>query len=176
MNLVIAHCIHLMFSLYQLTLTAGCLQGHELTMRVLYRLYGEQVEDRDFFSYTAAASEYEKFLLTVVCIYMPYFVRLSFFKVNAEQFLFLLQAETLRDSFPPSDKSLSRLFDEAPDLPKSVLKLLESMCSPGNFDKAEELQSGDRVTQGLSVVWRLIIQRPPIRDVCLKIALQVFFS
>ncbi|KAG7965085.1 hypothetical protein I3843_09G205600 [Carya illinoinensis] len=121
-------------------------EGHELTLRVLYRLYGEQVEDRDFFSYTAAASEYEKFLLTV--------------------------AETLRDSFPPSDKSLSRLFDEAPDMPKSVLKLLESMCSPGNFDKAEELQSGDRVTQGLSVVWRLIIQRPPIRDVCLKIALQ----
>ncbi|XP_059462379.1 uncharacterized protein LOC132191403 isoform X1 [Corylus avellana] len=121
-------------------------EGHELTLRVLYRLYGEQVEDRDFFSSTNAASEYEKFLLTV--------------------------AETLRDSFPPSDKSLSRLLDEAPDLPKSVLKLLESMCSPGNCDKADELQSGDRVTQGLSAVWRLIMLRPLIRDVCLKIALQ----
>lgn len=121
-------------------------EGHELTLRVLYRLYGEQVEDRDFFSSTNAASEYENFLFTV--------------------------AETLRDSFPPSDKSLSRLLDEAPDLPKSVLKLLEDMCSPGNCDKAEELQSGDRVTQGLSAVWRLIMLRPSIRDVCLKIALK----
>ncbi|KAL4606232.1 hypothetical protein ACB092_09G086800 [Castanea dentata] len=121
-------------------------EGHELTLRVLYRLYGEQAEDRDFFSSTTAASEYENFLLTV--------------------------AETLRDSFPPSDKSLSRLLDEAPDLPKSVLKLLEDMCSPGNCDKAEELQTGDRVTQGLSAVWRLIMLRPSIRDVCLKVALQ----
>jgi len=87
-----------------------------------------------------------------------------------------VQAETLRDSFPPSDKSLSRLLDEAPDLPKSVLKLLESLCSPGNCDKADELQSGDRVTQGLSAVWRLIMLRPLIRDVCLKIALHVSFS
>jgi symplekin len=87
-----------------------------------------------------------------------------------------VQAETLRDSFPPSDKSLSRLLDEAPDLPKSVLKLLESLCSPGNCDKADELQTGDRVTQGLSAVWRLIMLRPLIRDVCLKIALHVSFS
>ncbi|KAJ9185363.1 hypothetical protein P3X46_005005 [Hevea brasiliensis] len=121
-------------------------EGHELTLRVLYRLFGEVEEERDFFSSTTAASVYEMFLLTV--------------------------AETLRDSFPPSDKSLSRLLGEAPSLPKSVLNLLESLCCPGN-DKAEkEFPSGDRVTQGLSTVWSLILQRPPMREVCLKIALQ----
>lgn len=87
-----------------------------------------------------------------------------------------MQAETLRDSFPASDKSLSRLLAEVPYLPKSVFTLLECLCSPGNSNKDEkELQSGDRVTQGLSAVWNLILLRPPIRDACLKIALQVFF-
>lgn len=86
-----------------------------------------------------------------------------------------MQAETLRDSFLPSDKSLSRLLCEVPYLPKSILKLLEGLCSLGNFDKGEkELQSGDRVTQGLSAVWSLILLRPPLREGCLRIALQVF--
>ncbi|KAL3027397.1 hypothetical protein AAZX31_03G049800 [Glycine max] len=89
-------------------------EGHELTLRVLYRLFGEAEEEPDFFSSTTAASVYENFLLTV--------------------------AEALRDSFPPSDKSLSKLLD--------------------------------RVTQGLSTVWSLILLRPPIRDTCLQIALQ----
>ncbi|KAJ8898989.1 hypothetical protein K2173_008491 [Erythroxylum novogranatense] len=121
-------------------------EGHELTLRVLYRLYGEVEEERDFFSSTNAASVYETFFLAV--------------------------AETLRDSFPPSDKSLSRLLGEAPYLPKSVWNLLESLCCPGNSDKVEEAQSGDRVTQGLSTVWSLILLRPPMQEVCLKIALQ----
>jgi symplekin len=88
-----------------------------------------------------------------------------------------MQAEALRDSFPPSDKSLSKLLGESPYLPKSVLKILENMCSPGNGDKAENEShtlNADRVTQGLSAVWSLILLRPPIRDACLKIALQVF--
>ncbi|GLT37611.1 hypothetical protein SLA2020_119170 [Shorea laevis] len=121
-------------------------EGHELTLRVLYRLFGEAEEEQDFLSCTNAASAYETFFLTV--------------------------AEALRDSFPPSDKSFSKLLSEAPYLPKSVLNLLECLCSPGTSDKAEELQSGDRVTQGLSTIWSLILLRPPIRDVCLKIALQ----
>lgn len=122
-------------------------EGHELTLRVLYRLYGHAEEDQDFFSSTAAASVYETFLLTV--------------------------AETLRDSFPASDKSLSRLLAEAPHLPNSILKLLESFCCPGSCEKDEkELHSGDRVTQGLSTVWNLILLRPPMREACLKIALQ----
>ncbi|XVF08283.1 hypothetical protein REPUB_Repub06bG0213100 [Reevesia pubescens] len=122
-------------------------EGHELTLRVLYRLFGEAEEESDFFSCTTAASAYETFLLAV--------------------------AETLRDSFPPSDKSLSKLLGEAPRLPKSVLNLLECLCSPRISEKAEkDSQSGDRVTQGLSTVWSLILLRPPIRDVCLKIALQ----
>lgn len=99
----------------------------------------------------------------------------SFLKDNYLQLFILMQAETLRDSFPPSDKSLSRLLGEVPYLPNTVLKLLEGLCSPENSDKAEkELQSGDRVTQGLSTVWSLILLRPPFRDACLKIALKVF--
>lgn len=122
-------------------------EGHELTLRVLYRLFGEAEVEHDFFSSTNATSVYEMFLLTVV--------------------------ETLRDSLPASDKSLSRLLGEVPSLPNSVLKLLECMCSPGNSDKTEkEIQGGDRVTQGLSTVWSLILLRPPFRDGCLKIALQ----
>ncbi|BFG36416.1 hypothetical protein CerSpe_226900 [Prunus speciosa] len=122
-------------------------EGHELTLRVLYRLFGEAEEEHDFFSSTTATSVYETFLL------------------NA--------AETLRDSFPASDKSLSRLLGEVPYLPNSVLKLLECMCSPGSSDTTEkETQGGDRVTQGLSTVWSLILLRPPFRDPCLKIALQ----
>ncbi|KAL8232547.1 hypothetical protein R6Q57_002325 [Mikania cordata] len=121
-------------------------EGHELTLNVLYRLFGEAEADHDFFSSTTATSVYEMFLLKA--------------------------AEALRDSFSPSDKSLSRLLNEVPYLPKSVLKLLECLCVPGNNDKDEELHSGDRVHQGLSIVWSLILLRPPIRDVCLKIALQ----
>ncbi|TQD82394.1 hypothetical protein C1H46_032036 [Malus baccata] len=127
--------------------TLESLQGHELTLRVLYRLFGEAEEERDFFSSTTATSVYEMFLSTAV--------------------------DTLKDSFPPSDKSLSRLLGEVPYLPDSVLKFLECMCSPGNCDKTEkETQGGDRVTQGLSIVWSLILLRPPLRDPCLKIALQ----
>lgn len=86
----------------------------------------------------------------------------------------LLQAETLRDSFPASDKSLSRLLGEAPYLPKPLLEMLECLCSPGYNDNDEkEVHGGDRVTQGLSIVWSLILLRPPIRDACLKIALKV---
>ncbi|KAL8526006.1 hypothetical protein ACS0TY_015284 [Phlomoides rotata] len=82
-------------------------------------------------------------------------------------------AETLRDSFPASDKSLSRLLGEAPYLPKPILEMLECLCSPGGNDNDEkELHGGDRVTQGLSIVWSLILLRPPIRDACLKIALK----
>lgn len=91
--------------------------------------------------------------------------------------MLILQAETLRDSFPASDKSLSRLLGEAPHLPNSVLKLLERLCCPGSSEKDEkELHSGDRVTQGLSTVWNLILMRPPMREACLRIALQVCFS
>ncbi|XP_050380986.1 uncharacterized protein LOC126798167 [Argentina anserina] len=122
-------------------------EGHELTLRVLYRLFGEAEVEHDFFSSATATSVYEMFLLTVV--------------------------ETLRDSLPPSDKSFSRLLGEVPSLPNSVLKLLECMCSPENCDKTgKEIQAGDRVTQGLSTVWSLIMHRPPFRDGCLKIALQ----
>lgn len=122
-------------------------EGHELTLRVLYKLFGEAEANADFLYSTNATSVYEMFLLKV--------------------------AETLRDAFPASDKSLSRLLGEVPYLPKSILKLLECLCCPGNNDKDEKVvHSGDRVTQGLSTVWSLILLRPPTRDACLKIALQ----
>ncbi|KAL8167658.1 hypothetical protein V2J09_009157 [Rumex salicifolius] len=121
-------------------------EGHELTLLVLYKLYRE-AEERDFFSSTTATSVYEQFLLRV--------------------------AETLRDSFPPSDKSLSRLFGEVPYLPKSAFELLEHLCCPDdNLKDDKESQIADRVTQGLSTVWSLIMLRPPLRDALLNIALQ----
>lgn len=46
-----------------------CFQGHELTVRVLYRLYGEAEAEQDFFSSTTAASAYESFLVAVVSIH-----------------------------------------------------------------------------------------------------------
>ncbi|KAL9253833.1 Symplekin-like protein [Drosera capensis] len=122
-------------------------EGHELTLSVLYRLYREAEENRDFFSSTTATSVYDMFLLKV--------------------------AEAVRDSFPASDKSLSRLLGEVPYLPKSTFELLQCLCSPTesvNDDK--ELHGGDRVTQGLTVVWNLIMLRPALRDGLLKIALQ----
>lgn len=83
--------------------------------------------------------------------------------------------ETLQDSFPSTDKSLSRLVSEVPYLPKSVLKFLECLCVPGNSEQNEEIQNGgDRMHQGVSIVWSLILLRPPIRDVSLQIALQVY--
>ncbi|XP_026660999.2 symplekin isoform X2 [Phoenix dactylifera] len=121
-------------------------EGHELTLRVLYRLYREAEQDQDFFSSRTATSVYETFLLAV--------------------------AETLHDTFPALDKSLSRLLGEVPYLPEGVLKLLERLCSPENERHEKDFQSGDRVTQGLSAVWNLILLRPSNRDRCLQIALQ----
>uniref|UniRef100_A0A0E0I635 Symplekin C-terminal domain-containing protein n=1 Tax=Oryza nivara TaxID=4536 RepID=A0A0E0I635_ORYNI len=86
----------------------------------------------------------------------------------------IAKAENLRDMFPASDKSLGKLLCEIPYLPEGVLKLLEGLCSPGSNEKQDkDLQSGDRVTQGLSAVWNLIMLRPSNRDRCLEIALQV---
>ncbi|CAN6169343.1 unnamed protein product [Urochloa humidicola] len=122
-------------------------EGHELTLCILNRLYREAEQDQDFLSSRTATSVYESFLLSV--------------------------AENLRDMFPASDKSLGKLLCEIPYLPEGVLKLLEGLCSPGSNEKQDkDIQSGDRVTQGLSAVWNLIMLRPSNRDRCLEIALQ----
>lgn len=96
----------------------------------------------------------------------------GYFLIVSSCFL-LVQAETLRDSFPWPDKSLNRLLIEVPYLPNSIFKLLEGMCSPGGSDKDKELHNAERVRQGLSIIWSLILLRPPIRDDCLRIALKV---
>lgn len=86
----------------------------------------------------------------------------------------MVQAQGLRDTLPPSDKALSRLLAEAPVLPDSALELLEGLCSPQPVAKeGKEAATGDRITQGLSAIWSLILQRPPVRDTCLAMALQV---
>ncbi|XP_020672070.1 uncharacterized protein LOC110092056 isoform X1 [Dendrobium catenatum] len=122
-------------------------EGHELTLRVLYRLYREAEQDQDFLSSRTATSVYETFLLDV--------------------------AEALRDTFSASDKSLGRLLGEVPYLSESVLRMLECLCSPESKEKLEtDFQHGDRVTQGLSAVWSLILLRPSSRDRCLQIVLQ----
>lgn len=122
-------------------------EGHELTLRVLYRLYRESEQDQDFLSSRTASSVYDTFLLNV--------------------------AQTLRDTFPASDKSLGKLLGEVPCLSQGALKLLESLCSPENKENHDkDFQSGDRVTQGLSAVWSLILLRPSNRDICLQIALK----
>jgi symplekin len=85
-----------------------------------------------------------------------------------------LQAEGLRDTLPPSDKSLSKFFCEAPMLPAASLKLLESLCNPAVGSKHElQPSSSDRISQGLSAVWVLILLRPPMRSECLEIVLKV---
>ncbi|KAG6523623.1 hypothetical protein ZIOFF_013488 [Zingiber officinale] len=122
-------------------------EGHELTLHILYRLHRETEQDQDFLSSRTAVSIYETFLLTV--------------------------AESIRDNFPATDKSLSRLLVEVPYLSEGVLKLLEGLCSPDRIEKHEkDFQSGDRVTQGLSAVWNLILLRPSSRARCLLVALQ----
>lgn len=123
-------------------------KGHELTLHVLDQLFGEMVSrQNDTGSSLEVASNYESFLLIV--------------------------AQTLRDSLPASDKSLSKLLGEVPHLPDSALKILENLCCVGRFDMdGKEALSGDRLTQGLSAVWSLILLRPPARSICLDIALQ----
>lgn len=79
----------------------------------------------------------------------------------------------MRDSFPPSDKSFSRLLGEVPYLPNSVLKLLEDLCVHDGLGK--DIRDGDRITQGLGAVWSLILGRPPIRHSCLDIALKAIY-
>ncbi|KAJ4793080.1 HEAT repeat-containing protein [Rhynchospora pubera] len=126
-------------------------KGHELTVRVLYRLFRESEQDQDFLISRTATSIYESFLVTV--------------------------AEALRDTFPASDKSLSKLLGEVPYLPDGAFKVLEGLCSPlvegSNVEKHDkETPGGDRITQGLSCVWSLILLRPANRDRCLQIALE----
>lgn len=86
----------------------------------------------------------------------------------------IIQAQGLRDTLPPSDKALSRLLAEAPVLPDTALELLEGLCRPQPIAKeGKEASTGDRITQGLSAIWSLILVRPPVRDSCLTMALQV---
>ncbi|XWS24027.1 hypothetical protein CRYUN_Cryun28dG0066000 [Craigia yunnanensis] len=121
-------------------------KGHEIVLQVLYHLYSLTVSNSvDNSSYSAVL--YAKFLVAV--------------------------AKSLLDTFPASDKSFSRLFGEVPFLPDSALKLLDDLCYSDVFDvTGKEIHDAERVTQGLGVVWSLILGRPNNRQVCLGIALK----
>ncbi|XP_022768545.1 symplekin-like isoform X4 [Durio zibethinus] len=121
-------------------------KGHEIVLQVLYHLYSLTVSNSiDNSSYSAVL--YEKFLLAVV--------------------------KSLLEAFPASDKSVSRLLGEVPFLPDSALKLLDDLCYSDVFDvTGKEIRDAERVTQGLGVVWSLILGRPNNRQVCLGIALK----
>ncbi|KAL2622737.1 hypothetical protein R1flu_002942 [Riccia fluitans] len=124
-------------------------QGHELALHILYQLYAEQGSEEETSSSVQSPIllAYEKLLLTL--------------------------AQGLRDTLPPSDKALSRLLAEVPVLPMGALELLQGLCNPSSAAKdGKEPAAGDRITQGLSALWSLILQRPPARETCLKMALQ----
>ncbi|XVF36517.1 hypothetical protein REPUB_Repub19eG0064800 [Reevesia pubescens] len=121
-------------------------KGHEIVLQILYHLYSLTVSNSvDKSSYSAVL--YEKFLLAV--------------------------AKSLLDTFPALDKSFSRLLGEVPFLPDSALKLLDDLCYSDVFDvTGKEIRDAERVTQGLGVVWSLILGRPNNRLACLGIALK----
>ncbi|BBN13431.1 symplekin [Marchantia polymorpha subsp. ruderalis] len=124
-------------------------KGHELALHVLYQLYAEQASEEGTSSASSSpiSLAYDKLLLSL--------------------------AQGLRDTLPPADKALSRLLAEVPVLPMTALDLLQGLCNPALPTKdGKEPLGGDRITQGLSAIWSLILQRPPARETCLKLALQ----
>lgn len=78
-----------------------------------------------------------------------------------------------------------RLLCDAPAVPPSILALLQAMLLPppleadaGTPSESGPRSGGDtgyleRVTQSLSALWALILQRPLLREQCLDIALKV---
>ncbi|GMI64901.1 hypothetical protein like AT1G27595 [Hibiscus trionum] len=120
-------------------------KGHEIVLQVLYHLYSLAV--RNSVDNSSCPTVYEDFLLEV--------------------------SKSLLDTLPASDKSFSRLLGEVPFLPDSALKLLDDLCSSDVFDvTGKEIRDAERVTQGLGVVWSLILGRPNNRQACLGIALK----
>ncbi|KAF8676232.1 hypothetical protein HU200_047103 [Digitaria exilis] len=120
-------------------------KGHELAMHVLYLLQSMNVANSPESSYSTS-KHYEKFLISL--------------------------ARSLIDSMPASDKSFSKLLCDAPYLPESLFRLLEGLCMSEDNSQQIKDGDGDRVTQGLGTVWNLILGRPPLRQVCLDIALK----
>eukprot|EP00250_Pteridium_aquilinum_P020689 c24907_g1_i2 orf=865-4929(-) len=119
-------------------------KGHELAMHMLYQLYTEKSSEEG--DAIIASAVYDNFLIAV--------------------------AQGLRDTLPPTDKSLSRLLSEAPMISDATLKWLESICNPTTSEEGTDSVNGERIFQGLSAVWILILLRPPIRGGCLEIALK----
>ncbi|XP_066306873.1 uncharacterized protein [Miscanthus floridulus] len=119
-------------------------KGYELAMHVLYQLQSISVANSP--ESTSTSKHYEKFFISL--------------------------ARSLIDSLPASDKSFSKLLCDAPYLPESSFRLLEDLCM--SEDNSQQLKDGDgdRVNQGLGTVWSLILGRPPLRHVCLDIALK----
>ncbi|CAM0882231.1 unnamed protein product [Alopecurus aequalis] len=120
-------------------------KGHELAMHVLYQLQCVNVADAPESS-VSTSEHYEKFFTSL--------------------------ARSLIDSLPASDKSFSKLLCDAPCLPESLFRLLESLCMSQCNNQQVKDSEGDRVTQGLGTVWSLILGRPSLRQACLDIVLK----
>ncbi|KMZ56506.1 hypothetical protein ZOSMA_94G00300 [Zostera marina] len=120
-------------------------KGHDLALHILYHLYAIMTSELEE-SISYASVIYEKFLLAM--------------------------AKSLHDSLPTSDKSLSRFLGEVPFLPDSAFKFLEDICHSSTNHHGKDDFDGDRVTQGLGIVWSLILLRPQTRQSCLNIALK----
>ncbi|PWA38283.1 hypothetical protein CTI12_AA577600 [Artemisia annua] len=66
-------------------------------------------------------------------------------------------------ALPANDKSFSRLFSEAPFLPKSAFKLINDICCSDN-NCENDICDGEHVHQGLGSLWSLILGRPNTRQ------------
>ncbi|KAG0626679.1 hypothetical protein M758_2G143300 [Ceratodon purpureus] len=117
-------------------------KGHELGLHVLYQLFADHACS-DVDQPTSTSAAYDQFLLSL--------------------------AQGLRDKISAGDKSLSRLLGEAPAVPMTTLKLVEELCNPAS---GADSSKSEHVTAGLTALWSLILQRPPTRDTCLKMALK----
>ncbi|GAQ84109.1 HEAT repeat family protein [Klebsormidium nitens] len=107
---------------------------------------------------------------------------------EAYQALLLLLARAAASRLPSSDRSFQRLLCDAPALPPSILALLQSMLlpPPPEAEDGTPPESGlreggaagylERVTQSLSALWALILQRPMLRHECLEIALKCTYE
>jgi symplekin len=117
-------------------------KGHELGLHVLYQLFADNACS-DVDQPISTSAAYDQFLLSL--------------------------AQGLRDKISAGDKSLSRLLGEVPVVPITTLKLVEELCNPAI---GADSSKGEHVTAGLTALWSLILQRPPTRDTCLKMALK----
>ncbi|KAK3258347.1 hypothetical protein CYMTET_32603 [Cymbomonas tetramitiformis] len=157
--------------------------GHTLAMHWLYKLFvlegacgggqeagGEAPAEGAGAPGGQASGEYERALLAIAAG--------------------LIQARPLREKVTLADggttRPLSRLLVEAPALPPRAIKVVEDLCwgalsplseaggaeDPSLREKKYAARKDDAVYLGLTTMWDLIMQRPPVRSECLQMVLK----